>query len=85
MHVGGEILGFGGELQRLRMCSSHGGFGDGKKKRKYVNQGKCAFIKFLFVPLDKIKILTLSTVYVPQQLLYILFLTPFRNFRHFVN
>jgi hypothetical protein len=28
-------------------------------KRKYISQGKCEFVKFLFVLLDKIKILTL--------------------------
>jgi hypothetical protein len=28
-------------------------------KRKYISQGKCEFVKFLFVLLDKIEILTL--------------------------
>ncbi len=28
-------------------------------RRKYLNQGKCEFMKFLFVLLNKIKILTL--------------------------
>jgi hypothetical protein len=36
---------------------------------------------FLFVLLDKIKIFTLETVHLPHQLLYMLFLTPLKNFR----
>ncbi len=36
-------------------------------------------MKFLFVLIGKIKILTLKTVYFPHELLHMLFLTPFRN------
>jgi hypothetical protein len=35
-------------------------------KRKYFSQGKCEFMIFLIVLLDKIKILTLETVYLPH-------------------
>jgi hypothetical protein len=49
-------------------------------KRKYFIQSKCEFMKFLLVLLDKIKILPLYTVYLPHQLLHMLFFTPFRNF-----
>jgi hypothetical protein len=49
-------------------------------KRKYFIRSKCEFMKFLFVLLDKIKILPLYTVYLPHQLLHMLFFTPFRNF-----
>jgi hypothetical protein len=45
-------------------------------KRKYFSQGKCEFLIFLFVLLDKIKILTLETAYMPHQLLYMLYQTP---------
>ncbi len=48
-------------------------------KRKYFSQGKCEFFIFLFVLLDKIKIVTLETVYLPHQLLYMLFLAPLKN------
>ncbi len=49
-------------------------------KRKYFIQSKCEFMKLLFVLLGKIKILPLYTVYLPHQLLHMLFFTPFRNF-----
>ncbi len=49
-------------------------------KRKYFIQSKCEFMKFLFVLLDKINILPLYTVYLPHQLLHMLFFAPFRNF-----
>jgi hypothetical protein len=39
---------------------------------KYFTQGKCEFMNFIFVLLDKIKILTLKTVYFPNQLLNML-------------
>jgi hypothetical protein len=48
--------------------------------RKYLIQSKCEFIKLLFVLLEKIQILPLYTVYLPLQLLHMLFFTPFRNF-----
>ncbi len=48
-------------------------------KRQYFSQGKCEFLIFLFVILDKIKIFTLETVYLPHQLLYMLFLAPLKN------
>jgi hypothetical protein len=48
-------------------------------KRKYFSQGKCEFLIFLFVLLDKIKMFTLETVYLPHQLLYMLFLAPLKN------
>jgi hypothetical protein len=48
--------------------------------RKYLIQSKCELMKFLFVLLEKIKILPLYTVYLPHQLLHMLFITPFRNF-----
>jgi hypothetical protein len=48
-------------------------------KRKYFSQGNCEFLIFLFVLLDKIKIFTLETVYLPHQLLYMLFLAPLKN------
>jgi hypothetical protein len=50
-----------------------------KVLRKYFSQGIRDFIKFLFVLLGKIKILTLKAVYFPHELLHLLFLTPFRN------
>ncbi len=49
-------------------------------KRKYFIQSKCEFMKLLFVVFDKIKIFPLYTVYLPHQLLHMLFFTPFRNF-----
>jgi hypothetical protein len=49
-------------------------------KRKYFIQSKCELMKLLFVLLGKIKILPLYTVYLPHQLLHMLFFTPFRNF-----
>jgi hypothetical protein len=39
-------------------------------KRKYVSQGKCEFMIFLFV---------VKPAYLPRQLLHMLFLTPFIN------
>ncbi len=47
---------------------------------KIFNQSNCEFMKLLFVLLGKIKILPLYTVYLPHQLLHMLFFTPFRNF-----
>jgi hypothetical protein len=49
-------------------------------KRKYFIQSKCEFMKLLFGLLDKIKICPLYTVYLPHQLLHMLFLIQFRNF-----
>jgi hypothetical protein len=49
-------------------------------KRKYFSQGKCNFMKLLFVLWDKIKILSLQTVNLPHQYLHVLFLTPLINF-----
>jgi hypothetical protein len=37
-------------------------------------------MKLLFALLDKIKKISLYTVYLPHQLLHMLFLTPFINF-----
>jgi hypothetical protein len=49
-------------------------------KRKYFIQSKCEFTKLLFGLLDKIKSFPLYTVYLPHQLLHMLFLIQFRNF-----
>jgi hypothetical protein len=48
-------------------------------ERKYFSQRKCELLIFLFVLLDKIKILPLETAYFPHQLLYMLYQTPLRN------
>jgi hypothetical protein len=49
-------------------------------KRKYFSERKCELLIFLFVLLDKIKILPLETANLPHQLLYMLYQTPLRNF-----
>jgi hypothetical protein len=49
-------------------------------QRKYFMQSKCEFMLFLHALYDKIKILPLYTVYLPHQLLHMLFFLPFRNF-----
>jgi hypothetical protein len=40
-------------------------------QEKNFSQGKCEFMKFLFLLIDKIKILTLLTIFLPHQLLHI--------------
>jgi hypothetical protein len=49
-------------------------------KGKNFSQSKRECVKFLFMLLDNIKILTLQTVFLSHQLLHMLFLTPFINF-----